>query len=84
MTHDMKFALKKCSGEKAAFLTENSKLNIGIFCPLISSKGKEFIARCSPFYPSEFEKKWLTQSRARGVFVFGEKNNNAYDEHTFA
>ena len=33
MTHDMKFALKKCSGEKTAFLTQNSKLNIGIFLP---------------------------------------------------
>ena len=33
MTHDMKFALKKCSGEKKAFLTQNSKLNIGIFSP---------------------------------------------------
>ena len=33
MTHDMKFALKKCSGEKTAFLTQNSKLNIGVFLP---------------------------------------------------
>ena len=83
MTHDMKFAFKKCSGEKTAFFTQNSKLNIDIFCPLISPKGKEFIARCPPFYPGEFEKKWLTQSYARGAFVFGEKINNAYDEHTF-
>ena len=84
MTHDMKFALKKCSGEKRRFLRRIQNLTLAFFLPLISSKGKEFIAQCPPFYPGEFEKKWLTQSCARGVFVFDKKINNAYDEHTFA
>ena len=66
------------------YLRKIQNLTLTFFCPLISSKGKEFIARCPPFYPGEFEKKLLTQSRARGVFVFDEKINNAYDEHTFA
>ena len=70
--------------KKRRFLRKIQNLTLTFFCPLISSKGKEFIARCPPFYPGEFEKKLLTQSRARGVFVFDEKINNAYDEHTFA
>ena len=84
MTHDMKFALKKCSGEKTAFLTQNSKLNIDIFLPSYFLQRQGIHCLMSPFYLGEFEKKWLTQSRARGVFVFDEKINNAYDEHTFA
>lgn len=73
MTHDMKFALKKCSGEKTAFLTQNSKLNIGIFLPSYFLQRQGIHCPMPPFYLGEFEKKWLTQSCARDVFVFGEK-----------
>ena len=47
MTHDMKFALKKCSDEKRCFLCEIQNLTLTLFCPLIFSKGKKLIAWCS-------------------------------------